>query len=66
MADRDRIREKTLEILKRHKCSRDTYAGIPAERIEEDLGYVYRDGIPGFTLREIAEDIYMYSNSEEP
>jgi hypothetical protein len=61
---KERIREKSLQILRDSGCNEESYEGISKDVIEKDLRTAFEDGIDGFSYEEISEDIYRLSNTE--
>ena len=61
---KERIREKSLQILRNAGCDEESYEGFSKDVIEKDLRTAFEDGIDGFSYEEIAEDIYSLSNTE--
>lgn len=61
---KERIREKSLQILRNAGCNEETYEGLSKDLIEKDLRAAFEDGIEGFSYEEIAQDIYDLSTTE--
>ena len=61
---KERIREKSLQILRDAGCSEEAYEELSKDLIEKDLMAAFEDGIDGFSYEEIAQDIYDLSTAE--